>query len=68
MAMICVKGGECDGCMSCQEPRPERVLCTCDHCGETILVGEPRYELPDGAVVHDDCMIDYVKGCYYRED
>ena len=40
MAMICIHGGECVACMTCQEFEPEAMSVQCE-CGETFEpVGE----------------------------
>ena len=67
MALACRNGSrECDGCGRCMEIKPQRVVAICKYCGEAILSGEPRYEFPDGEVVHDDCVIGYVRERYHR--
>lgn len=46
MAMICIHGGECTGCMACQEEEKEYY---CPICGEKVF--ETVYVSNDGDVV-----------------
>lgn len=41
MAMVCIKGGECTGCMNCQE---EEII-YCEKCEEDIQEGDIYYVL-----------------------
>lgn len=51
VAMICVYGGECNGCMRCQQD-PEPIYC--EICGEEV---EYLYKNADGEVVGcDNCI------------
>ena len=51
MAMHCIHGGECDGCMACQ-PDPEPIYC--DICGKEV---ETLYKDKDGEIVGcDNCI------------
>ena len=36
----------------------------CANCGEPIDVEDTHYEFPDGAVVCDECMVDWVHSTY----
>jgi hypothetical protein len=45
MAMICIRGGECTGCMDCREPEEYY----CPICGERVF--EIVYVSTDGDVV-----------------
>lgn len=66
MAMVCVTGSrECDGCMACHEPRQNASLGDCAQCGEPVLSGDDRYKFPDGEIVHDDCVLDFIRANYY---
>lgn len=69
MAMYCAYGrkNECDGCMMCQKPKTSGTLGQCSHCGESILKNEPRYEFSDGEIVHDDCVLEYIRDHYFHE-
>jgi hypothetical protein len=52
MSFACVYGGECNGCMKCQEPHSHML---CDWCDREILCGEHYYDL-DGYRVCEECM------------
>lgn len=51
MAMICIRGGECTGCMACHsDPEPVH----CEICGKEV---EYLYKDKDGDVVGcDNCI------------
>ena len=67
MAMACVNGArECDGCGRCWETGHGETVGTCPQCGQAVLSCNDRYELPDGEIVHDDCLADYAREHYYR--
>lgn len=60
MAMTCTNGTrECDGCMECH-PEPV-VIGECAACGDDIHADEDRYYLPDGEMIHEDCLHDWAK-------
>ena len=42
------------------DPPEDKVFCYCDHCGGEIYDGEEYYEIK-GDLVHEDCLLDYVK-------
>lgn len=66
MAMVCVNGSkECGGCMACQEPRAESVCGYCAQCDEPVLSGEDHYELFTGELLHEDCMLPYVREKFF---
>lgn len=56
------------------DPPEDVIVGYCDHCGGEIYEGEEIYEI-DGDVVHEDCLLDYVKenmavkkeACIYAE-
>ena len=52
MAMSCIHGGECCGCMDC---RPESHPITCSHCGGSIYPGEGYYAL-EGEIWCENCI------------
>lgn len=54
MAMTCINGGECDGCMECQAEDP--VLY--DYETEPIYAGDTYYEIM-GDIVSEDGLHDY---------
>ena len=63
MSLPCINlARECDGCMACQTPGEE--IARCAECGEPIYAHEDRYVFPDGASVHDDCALDYIRAQY----
>ena len=67
MAMICVRGsGECDGCMNCQKDHEDSILGICEFCGQPVHTYDAHYEFPDDVILHDDCVLDYVRKHYYR--
>lgn len=67
MAMTCIKGsGECNGCMRCQDPRPQDIAGTCPVCDEPVLTGEDRYIFPDGEIVHDDCAMEFIREHFFQ--
>lgn len=41
MAYHCISGGECTGCMVCEELK---VVLKCDYCGEEIYEGDTYYK------------------------
>ena len=45
MAMTCIHGGECDGCMACQEPQEY----FCPICGEEVT--ETIYVSTEGDIL-----------------
>lgn len=52
MAMICIHGGECTGCMECQEEKEYY----CPVCGEEVT--ERIYTSTDGEIVGcENCII-----------
>ena len=55
MAMTCVHGGECTGCMSCQVSEE---IGYCAECGEPIEYGEDHYDI-EGEKIHEDCLRDW---------
>ena len=58
MAMICIHGGECTGCMSCQkEPEP---IGRCVQCGADIYPSDDHYNI-EGELVCDDCLTDWAR-------
>lgn len=60
MSLTCVKGGrECDGCMGCQV-EPEAIG-KCDQCHDDIHEDDDRYEMPDGAIIHEDCLREWAE-------
>ena len=32
---------------------------TCDLCGEEIALDEPHYEMPDGDLICEECVLDW---------
>ena len=40
---------------------PRIIYETCAVCGEPIYWDEERYELCDGDVIHEDCLMDWAK-------
>lgn len=46
--------------------KPQPIAGECAQCGEPVYLAEDRYEFPDGDIVHDDCMIEFVRDHYYR--
>lgn len=67
MAMTCIGAGrECDGCLGCQEPKPENIAGACAECGEPVMKYEARYEFPNGRIVHDDCVIEFIRKNFYH--
>lgn len=57
MAMICIHGGECDGCMNClREPDP---IGKCTQCGTDIFPGDDYYNIEGDTLLHDDCLVDW---------
>jgi hypothetical protein len=52
MSFACVYGGECDGCMRCQEQR-YRLLC--DWCGKEIYDDDSYYDIK-GDCVCEECI------------
>lgn len=56
------------------DPPEDVIVGYCDYCGGEIYEGEEVYEI-DGDVVHEDCLLDYVKenmavkkeACIYAE-
>ena len=67
MAMTCINGSrECSGCQQCNELPRADVVGHCAQCGEEVYSWEGRYEFPGGEIVHDDCMLDFVRRDFYR--
>lgn len=67
MALACENGNrECDGCGRCFEANPYRIIALCAVCDEPVLGCEDRYEFPSGEIVHDDCVMDYIRENYFR--
>ena len=65
MAMICRTGArECDGCGRCMEPVGKSIG-ACAKCGENVMPSDDRYEFPGGEIVHDDCVIEFIRAHYY---
>ena len=48
MALHCIHGGECDGCMQCQS---EPMLYTCPICGAELDGGDEVYISPEDKTV-----------------
>lgn len=46
-------------------PRP--IAGECALCGEPVYLAEDRYEFPDGEIVHDDCMIKFVRREFFKD-
>ena len=42
------------------------VLGSCDLCGETIYREQCHYEMPDGDVICEECVLDWVAQYYVR--
>ena len=55
MAMHCIHGGECTGCMSC-EPKP-KIVGYCTHCREAVYGWEEHYDMDGEVLLHSDCLI-----------
>lgn len=57
---------------NCLDPLPQRedrrlAVCTCDYCGREVLEGELIWREPDdGALVHDECLLDFAKSRMYE--
>lgn len=67
MAMLCCRGSrECDGCCDCQAEKQDKVAGRCACCGEPVMKYEDRYELPDDDIVHDDCILDYIREHFFK--
>ena len=63
--MICKNGcRECDGCGGCFDAKPQEIAGHCVQCGDEIFKWEDHFDFGDGALVHDDCMIDFVTDHY----
>lgn len=45
---------------------PNPIAGECALCGEPVYLAEDRYEFPDGEIVHDDCMIEFVRDHYFQ--
>ena len=46
--------------MKCQETPDEEIVGKCGWCGDNVHTWEDRFVFPDGSVVHDDCVIEYI--------
>lgn len=57
MAMHCIHGGECNGCMSC-EPKPQ-IVGYCAYCKEAVYGWEDHYEMEGDVLLHDDCLVSW---------
>lgn len=53
MALYCISGGECAGCMECMEGT---VKFKCCDCGEKIYEGDPYYKIC-GGIYCEDCVM-----------
>ena len=51
---------ECTGCLKCQEISASEIVGRCAWCGDDVHTWDDRFVFPDGAVVHDDCVIEYI--------
>ena len=58
MAMICIYGTECTGCMRCE--KEPVAIAECAHCDEAIFEWEDYYNI-EGETIHDECLIDWAK-------
>ena len=53
MALHCISGGECTGCMACRDET--KVMYRCDLCGEEIYEGYMYYEAGE-EIYCEDCV------------
>lgn len=65
MALICRYGGECTGCMSCQDDE-KKESGRCIICGRAIFEGDEAVETKQGLICEDvECLFAYA--CEYGD-